>query len=536
MLSLEFEVGTFPDVCWHQDRWWVVQDAGALLVLRTVQMDGTTEAVLALPLGAPGLPFPRLWSDGRELWLTYRASDRDERAILYSVTEQQELALSRAVGNHPVALGQGYVAWQELASAQILQLPLANLSQMPTIVGPFCPVGLSRVLGYCNVVTMDADNFAQAGMTRPCYVGNHVVGEQAMREDVWQTRWVVLDQQQQVGFQHDDGRIAKTPRLAVGPQGQLAVVTWGDHVPVRLYLLAPDELTREQAIIADPHPERERDMMPYLVGDLSEDSSDRYPHACQHAWDLLTDPRQKLITMVLGSDPTHTQVWRYDNTWVYLYWDGHKGQNANGYTFTDGRWLRRMMAVGEVVDCSDNHLVRMSWSGQEVDRHPLGYENRLVGRYLAYPCGLLGMRGAVEWRYELGPWYREVNIHALGWGLYQWRSEKLEHGVWSDVDYGPPIDRLAPLTARVVPVPPPLPTVTYPVALSGPRIEVRGEYPRTLTGQGVETIIEWRDRNNARHGGSVFLRDGSVHVQISNQIGVDTTGLRRPVVLAQEAK
>lgn len=530
MITREFGVGTFPDVCWHDGAWWTAHDEGEHLILHALSVGGNVQQRRVFPLGASiGLPFPRLWSNGQTLWLAYRESRSEERIIVHNVSANTVTTLTTAVGNCPVAMGHGLVAWQDRATQRIFCQSLQALSDPPVQLGGMCPMGLARVQADGTVVTMDEDNFVQTGMTRPCFAGTYVVGEQATAPDTWQTRWVAVDTARLVGFQFDDGRLAKTPRGAVAPDGTLAVVVWGDHQPVRLFLLQPSELTVHDAVIPDPEPNRERDVLGYLVGDPTS-----YPHEAADGawWDLKTNSQQKLLTFMLDpNQPHHTQVLRYDNVWIYLHWDGHVGQNSNGYTFTDGRWLRRMMTVGERVECPDNWLRRLTLSGKEVDRHPMAYTVVLVGRYLAYPCGALGLRPAIEFHYLLGDNFRERNLYVQGWGLYRWWAERRRGDTWEQVLGGLPIDRLGDPMRRIEPMPPPLPTTIYPVVRSSPRIEVEGMFPRTLTGRGREPIIEWRDRNNPGDTAQVWLDNGSVHVSVTTVLGGDTTGIRRPIQL-----
>ena len=278
-----------------------------------------------------------------------------------------------------------------------------------------------------------------------------------------------------------------------------------------------------------------KDTIAYFFGDPST-----YPHATAdgETWDVTTNPSQKLMTAVLGNDPTTTQVWRYDNIYLYLHWDdwkqaqpGDKKQDW-GYTFTDGRWLRRMMAPGDSIVADRN---RIQWvergTGKYQDAHGLPYRTTLHARYLAYPCGILGMQPAIEWHYAIGDSYREVNISVRGWGLYQWSAERLVNGAWETIIKGLPIDHTATIASRATPHPPPLPTTVFPVVVHPPSIEVTSSYPRVLTGSGDETIIEWTDRNNPLCSGKVWLDNGSVRVASYNAVGGDVTGASRPIEL-----
>lgn len=521
MITRTFGVGTFPDVCWWQGLWRVVAHTGDTLAIYGIWPDGQTGWRVEQPLGSSqGLAFPRLWSDEDVLWLAWRECVGDERAMLsHFVGEWSRETLTPAVGNHPVAFGFGFVAWQDKATGRIVR---RCGTPIDTDAGPVCAVGLSRILPDGTVRTMDDDNHVQPGMTRPAWAGQYIVGE---HHDSENRGLLLLNTETQAGLLWGRDRITKTPRVAVSPSGQIAVVTWGDHQPIALYLIDPSELTREQAIVRD-NTASEFDVMGYVLGDLTT-----YPHMTANGepWDAIVDSPKKLITFVLASDPTHTQVWRFDDIWLYLHWDGHKGQNPLGYTYTDGRWLRRMMRVGEKVDCPRNRLLRYSFTGEyRADKsHGLAYSVTLVAKYLAYPCGVLGMRPAIEWHYAIGNTYREINISVEGWGLYQWSSEELKNGVWVTRDKGLPFDRPAPASARVVPSLPPLPTTIFPITEQPPKIRVTSEYPRPITGQGVETIITWEDEEDPRRHVRVWLEDSSVRVKVNTPLGADTTGAER---------
>lgn len=102
------------------------------------------------------------------------------------------------------------------------------------------------------------------------------------------------------------------------------------------------------------------------------------------------------------------------------------GQSTGDYSITDGRWARRHMRVGEVIDHPDNVLVRYNPDTCEiVDVHRLPYRSSLYAAYLSYDCGgSIGVQpvivmntdgGGLEDTYELG-------YFALGWGFFKWEE------------------------------------------------------------------------------------------------------------------
>jgi len=527
MIRRELPIGTFPDVVWWDGAWWVASHEADRLVLRSLASSGNVTWTSDVALGTTeGLAFPRLWADTGGLWIAWRASANPERAMISRYDGAwSHRELTGAIGNHPVAVGHGWVAWQDAASGHILRQPVAG--GVIDDAGLVCAVGLSRILPDGTVRTMDEDHHAQAGVTRPAWAGAYVVGECPVN-GLYLADLVAL-----TGCVWAEDRLCKTPRVAVSATGQIAVVTWGDRQAALVTLLEPAELTAEGAILHDPD-QGAKDVIPYYLGNPSS-----YPHATSEmTWDVVTNPSQKLITAVLGGDPAATQVCRYDDYYLYLHWDDWKqaapGDKKEhwGYTYLDGRWLRRLMAVGESIVCDRN---RIRWidrrTGVTTEEHGLPYTVTLVARYLAYPCGALGFRPAIEWHYAIGDRYRERNLSVQGWGLYQWTAQGLVNGAWVDMTDGPPIDRQAPASVRVTPNPPPMPTTVFPVVLEPPVVEVLGTYPRTLTGAGYEPIIEWVDRANPPAGGLVWLEDGSVRVAHRNAVGTDTTGIRRPVIV-----
>jgi hypothetical protein len=377
---------------------------------------------------------------------------------------------------------------------------------------------------------MDEDMTAVCGTTRPSWAGSYAVAEHPTG-GLYLLSTASLD-----GLVWASDRLCKTPRMDVSPSGQIAVATWGDYQPIALYLVGPSELTPAGAIIhADGSVPF--NTLPYLLGDLGT-----YPHqtAAGETWDLVTDPPRKLMTHTLGG--MWRQVWRYDDTMIYLYWDDW-GQESSpddkkagwGYTFREGAWLRRMMRVGDSIDGSRN---RIHWhdrrTGEPHDTHGLPYTNTLVARYAAYPCGRLGMRPAIEWHYAIGDVYRERNIHVEGWGLYQWNAQGLVNGEWVNLTDGQPIDRTASSYMRVNLGPPPLPTTIYPVWAKPPKLAITGAYPRTITGHGHEPLAEWRDDNNPDSGGAVWLDNGSLHIRITNTLGADQSGLQRDILIRKD--
>jgi hypothetical protein len=123
------------------------------------------------------------------------------------------------------------------------------------------------------------------------------------------------------------------------------------------------------------------------------------------------------------------EMYTYDSKYIYLKEDHSGGTAANGsYTFSDGRWMKRYMAVGDSI-----RLARNMWTEFNVGTSScsfsgggyMPYENTLIAHYPHYGLGgNLGHQDVIvlqyDYRWGLGVDY-ERDYYAKGYGLVKWQ-------------------------------------------------------------------------------------------------------------------
>jgi hypothetical protein len=210
--------GVFPDVAWKDGRLWIaVKELTNRVILYSASpdlKDLKTERIFSF--SNPDNSFPRLSVQGNVLWLAYR--DGLDLRLWRSDADSEE-NLGRAYGNDPVALGNGYVAWQK-SNFQVVR---RNLSGGETVdVKEGRPTGVSRVLPDGAVKLIDEDRLAFAGYTRPWWAGDLVVAEGL------ETGLIVrLYGNPDSDMTLFDSEESFTPHAATDGAGLYAVATWG---------------------------------------------------------------------------------------------------------------------------------------------------------------------------------------------------------------------------------------------------------------------------------------------------------------------
>ena len=83
--------------------------------------------------------------------------------------------LGKGYGNDPVALGGGYVVWQNTTSYQVVRRNLTGGSS--SFVRNGAPTGISRVLSGGTIKLVDEDRLSVSGTTQPSCTNDLTVGE-----------------------------------------------------------------------------------------------------------------------------------------------------------------------------------------------------------------------------------------------------------------------------------------------------------------------------------------------------------------------
>ena len=176
------------DACWHNGSLVCVWQDGpgpnAQLVERVIgRGNGLTVSSVVYPLGDNVGAFPRVMSDGRDVWLLYReGQSRGGQAVLRKNGIVVWRSVGECGGNDPVCLGlengRPAFAWQKAGTNEVMSgLLLWPDAQLPE--GDGRPTGLSHIEPTGVVVLVDDARMSVPGMTRPAWAGSVVVGEGA---------------------------------------------------------------------------------------------------------------------------------------------------------------------------------------------------------------------------------------------------------------------------------------------------------------------------------------------------------------------
>ncbi len=218
--------GTFPDVAWLNGRLYLAVQQGQAgqrkLKLYNFASDLTDQQVTEIPFTA-GQAFPRMTVSNGILWLAYRDGDNSqgikESVKLWRSDTQAIEDLGGGFGNDPIAIGNGYIAWQKGGKVQRRLLEGGEIVAMRDDL----PTGISRILPDGSIKMIDEDRSAIPGYTRPWWADDLVVAEGKSDSGI-------------VGFFGGDfsnpsftlweGKISFTPHAAADGNGLYAVTTW----------------------------------------------------------------------------------------------------------------------------------------------------------------------------------------------------------------------------------------------------------------------------------------------------------------------
>lgn len=224
------EVGTFPDVAFHQGKLWLIYRVGETIKLMSGKPDlSDLKLVKSFTLlkGAGG--FPRLTVACGTLWAAWRDGEPEEAIKLWRMDTGAIENLGPGYGNHPVTLGQGMVAWQNLELA-VYRRALAGGSKVR--VRDSAPTGLSRILPGGKVNWWEDDRLAV-----PWGIGAWYAGDLISAEDFNDNgAYVKLPGKPPVHIW--DGARAFTVKNAADGAGRYAVVAWQPTVRVLVFTAA----------------------------------------------------------------------------------------------------------------------------------------------------------------------------------------------------------------------------------------------------------------------------------------------------------
>lgn len=117
----------------------------------------------------------------------------------------------------------------------------------------------------------------------------------------------------------------------------------------------------------------------------------------------------------------------YDDEYIYLKEDHNYAAEPVSHTFSNGRWMRRQMRVGESITVNSNYIQRFSIGSGGCTPTTQGifpYTNTLLRHDPNHDFGgTIGVQDAIvlqyDYRYGSGVDYERM-YYARGWGLLKW--------------------------------------------------------------------------------------------------------------------
>ena len=173
----ELGFGTFPDVEFYDGKLWLAVQQQGELKLYNFAPDLSNQQVASFP-SYGGQAFPKLTVHNNVLWMAYRIGDNSfnvmpESVKLWRSDLQTTEDLGGGLGNNPIEVGNGYIAWQKDGKVQRRLLEggevVAVRDQLPT--------GISRILPDGTVKMTDDDRNAVPNYADPSWAGDMTTAE-----------------------------------------------------------------------------------------------------------------------------------------------------------------------------------------------------------------------------------------------------------------------------------------------------------------------------------------------------------------------
>ena len=173
------------------------------------------------------------------------------------------------------------------------------------------------------------------------------------------------------------------------------------------------------------------------------------------------------------------ETYSYDNNYIYLKEDHSGSPNPGSYTFSNGKWMKLNMQVGEQIDASDNHIQNFTVSSNSCTPATTGsfpYTMTLLQHLPSYDLGgSLGVQDVIVLQYDYragGGTNYEKSYYAKGWGLVKWELYNSNNQVTQTSIFNQPatVSATAPNVQSAcinAPISQPNPTPTLPVSLNG---------------------------------------------------------------------
>ncbi|OGE94620.1 MAG: hypothetical protein A3B10_00505 [Candidatus Doudnabacteria bacterium RIFCSPLOWO2_01_FULL_44_21] len=268
-------VGTFPDPVFFNGRVWVAVQQGppgdyGKLNLYNFATNLTDQRVTQIPFSGVGRAFQRLGVFNNILWMIFRDGENSACAVdpTTCIPERiklwrsdtgaiEDLGLVVGSGNRPVAIGNGYIAWQNKQDGflKVFRRPIGGGT--PVVLRSGLPTGITRILPSGNVVMYDTDLTAV-----PWGVSASFAGPLTVATDAYNLPPTIIPGNDNgiVGRFNNDPATqfniwaterAHDPRAATDSQGYYVVATWNPTVRIAVFTSLGQTVDQ---IICDPLP------------------------------------------------------------------------------------------------------------------------------------------------------------------------------------------------------------------------------------------------------------------------------------------
>lgn len=238
---LDLGPGSFPDVVWFQARLYVAYRSANNLAINLYSYDKNlgdqrVEKIFILSSGAGG--YPRMTTYNNTLWLAYRDGESSGEDIkLWRKDTGATESLGPAVGNDPVAVGNGYIAWQKCegtncANSKVYRRQLAGGTQV--YIQNSLPTGIARILPNGSVVMIDTDRTAVTWGLNAWFAGKLTVATDVTPND---DNGVAARMNNLASSEFNLwlGQRTHTPHAATDLSGNYAVATWNPTVRIATF-------------------------------------------------------------------------------------------------------------------------------------------------------------------------------------------------------------------------------------------------------------------------------------------------------------
>ena len=130
--------------------------------------------------------------------------------------------------------------------------------------------------------------------------------------------------------------------------------------------------------------------------------------------------------------PQYYEYYTWDDNYIYLKYDSTWGEDnyfscASGgkgtnYSFTNGKWAKRQMKIGETLVVADNDILIYKNDCSFCAQQKSTYSNTLEAHYPQFDLGgKLGIQDVIVLRFDMPNSYEKFFL-AKGWGHVRWQS------------------------------------------------------------------------------------------------------------------